>query len=168
MSGDRLMLDGAAGDTIVYRAIGLIRTPWLRVEDVPVQGAAAPDAEGRIEVHPDYIEGLLHIEGFDRLIVLYHFDQSGEVKLVRRPFLDDEPHGVFAMRHPARPNPIGLTVVSLTHRAETTLFVRGVDMLDGTPLLDVKPYVPRWDAFPDSAAGWLDVSPDGPKREGRE
>lgn len=153
---------------VVMRPIGVIRTPWTRVEDVPVQGASSPDSEGHVEVLPEYAEGLLHIEGFSKLILLYQFHRAGDVRLVRQPFLDDDAQGLFAMRHPARPNPIGLTVVELLERAENRLRVRGVDVLDGTPLLDIKPYVPRWDAFPDATEGWLAGRAERPKPEGRE
>jgi len=151
-----------------WSPIGVIRTPWSRVEDVPIQGAAAPETEGSVVVFDEFVEGLRHIEGFSHLILLYLFDRAGPVHLTRRPFLDDDPHGLFAIRHPARPNPIGLTVVALVSRDGAALAVRGVDMLDRTPLLDIKPYVARWDAFPDARSGWLDGKADRAKPEGRE
>jgi len=154
----------AAGE----RTVGVIRTPWTEVREVPVQGAMAPDAEGVVEVARQYAPGLKDIEGFSHLILLYRFHRAGRAELVRRPFLDDDEHGLFAMRHPARPGGIGLTVVRLVAREGARLRVRGVDMLDGTPLLDIKPYVARWDAFPDARAGWLEQRPDGAKPGGRE
>ena len=86
---------------------------------------------------------------------MYYFDRAGEVKLVRKPFLDDTPHGLFAMRHPCRPNGIGLTIVRLLGREENTLRVAGVDMLDQTPLLDIKPYIPKFDSIGSASNGWL-------------
>lgn len=154
--------------SLLLRPIGVIRTPWRTCEETPIQGAFAPEAVGTVVVEPQFAEGLTDLDGFSHLYLLYWFDRSGEARMVRRPFLDDSPHGIFAMRHPARPNPIGLTIVRLHRRRGRVLRVSGVDVLDQTPLLDIKPYVPRWDSFPDAAAGWLQVRPEGPKPAGRE
>jgi tRNA (adenine37-N6)-methyltransferase len=148
--------------------IGVIRTPYAEKDDAPIQGAFRPEAEGRVEVFAEYGEGLADIDGFSHLILLYQFDRAAPVELVRQTFLGDVPHGLFATRHPARPNGIGLTVVRLLSREGTTLRVGGIDVLDGTPLLDIKPYIPRFDSFPDASEGWLAGLQERPKPAGRE
>ncbi len=135
--------------------VGIIRSPFSTKEEAPIQGAFVPDAIGQVELFPEYAPGLKDIEGFSHLFLLYRFDRAGEVELIRPTFLDDEPHGIFATRHPCRPNGIGMTVVRLLERKENILTVAGIDVLDGTPLLDIKPYVPRFDAHPDAASGWF-------------
>ena len=150
------------------RPIGTIRTPFATKEEAPIHGAFHPEAVGTLEVYPEFAEGLTDVEGFSHLILLYEFDRHGKVNLMQPTFLSEEAHGVFACRRPARPNPIGLTIVSLLKREGVTLTVGGVDMLDGTPLLDIKPYVPRFDSFPEANEGWLEGRQDGPKPAGRE
>ncbi len=150
------------------KAIGIIHSPFATKEEAPIQGAFHPDAEGKVEIFAEYAAGLQDIELFSHVILVYHFDRAGEVELVRAPFLDDTPHGIFATRHPCRPNGIGLTVARLLRRKENCLAVRGADVLDGTPLLDVKPYVPRFDSFPDATEGWLAGKVMRDKPPGRE
>jgi len=151
-----------------FVSIGTIRTPYFTKEEAPIQGAFRPDAVGTIEIGPEYAPGLQDIDGFTHLILLYEFDRVADVELVRQTFLGDEPHGLFATRHPARPNPIGLTVVRLLGREGTTLTVAGIDVLDRTPLLDIKPYIPRFDSAPEASEGWLAGLPERPKPPGRE
>lgn len=158
----------AAHQSFPVRRIGLIRTRWLSCEEAPIQGAFVPDAIGTVVVDPQYADGLAGIEGFSHLYLLYYFDRAGEVRMVRRPFMDDHEHGIFSMRHPARPSPIGLTVVRLLRRRGRILRVAGIDVLNGTPLIDIKPYVPRWDGYPDATEGWLHDRPERPKPSGRE
>ena len=150
------------------RPIGIIHTPFQTKDEAPIQGAFVPDAVGRVVLFPEYAAGLKDIEGFSHLVLLYRFDRAGAVELVRPPFLDDEPHGIFATRHPCRPNGIGMTVVRLLGREGNILAVAGVDMLDGTPLLDIKPYVPRFDAHPEAIPGWFAGTAPRPKPAGRE
>ena len=138
-----------------FSPIGIIRTPFLDKPDAPVQGQYAQGAEGSVVVDAEFAEGLQDVAGFSHLILLYQFHRASEVQLVRTPFLDDVPRGLFAIRHPARPNPLGLTVVELLAVEGNVLRLRGVDMLDGTPLLDIKPYVKRFDCFPQASEGWL-------------
>jgi tRNA-Thr(GGU) m(6)t(6)A37 methyltransferase TsaA len=139
-----------------FRPIGRIRTPFTHPVGMPVQGLLT-GTEGTVEREPAYEAGLTDIEGFSHLILLYAFDQAGDdVPLLQRPLVEDALHGVFAIRSPVRPNPIGLTVVRLLSREGRLLKVRGVDMLDGTPLLDIKPYVARFDAPKESTSGWLE------------
>ncbi len=150
------------------KAIGAIHTGFATKEEAPIQGAFHPDAEGKVEVFPEFLAGLKDIELFSHIILLYHFDRSGKMQLVRAPFLDDTPHGIFATRHPCRPNGIGITIVRLLRREGNVLHVRGADVLDGTPLLDVKPYVPRFDSFPEASEGWLAGKDNREKPPGRE
>jgi len=123
------------------RPIGIVRTPHRATADVPKGLGAEHTAEGTIEIRPDLEPGLLDIEGFSHLLVIWVFDRSDRTELVGTPPSDDRPHGVFATRSPRRPNPIGLTVVRLLEREGSHLRVAGVDMLDGTPVLDIKPYL---------------------------
>ena len=150
------------------RPIGTIRTAFITKDEAPIQGAFRPGAIGTVEVAPAFADGLADIDGFSHLILLYEFDRAAPVEMVRQTFLGDEPHGLFATRHPARPNPIGLTVVTLVSRDGATLTVGGIDVLDGTPLLDIKPYVARFDSVPDATEGWLAGRPERPKPPGRE
>ena len=121
--------------------IGHARTPYTATKEIPKGLGAQHDAEGRLEVLPMYAEGLQDIEGFSHLVVLWVFDRSDGFDLIFTPPADDRPHGVFATRSPRRPNPIALSVVELLGRDGAVLRVRGVDMLDGTPILDIKPYL---------------------------
>lgn len=123
------------------RAIGSVRSGYQNTREIPKGCGAKHDAEGVLEILPEFEAGLLDIEGFSHLFVLWMFDRSEGFALVGTPPTDDRPHGVFATRSPRRPNPIGLTVVELLRREGPRLHVRGVDMLDGTPILDIKPYL---------------------------
>ncbi|MGA2727169.1 MAG: tRNA (N6-threonylcarbamoyladenosine(37)-N6)-methyltransferase TrmO [Terracidiphilus sp.] len=123
------------------QAIGFIRTPYKETSAIPKGLGAKHDAEGVLELLPEFEAGLKDVEGFSHLFVLWVFDRSEGFDLVGAPPVDDQPHGVFATRSPRRPNPIGLTVVELLRRERGSLFVRGVDMLEGTPILDIKPYM---------------------------
>jgi tRNA (adenine37-N6)-methyltransferase len=124
-----------------FKPIGFARSPYQDTKDVPKGLGAQHEAEGTIEILPEFEEGLKDIEGFSHLIVLWVFDRSEDYELVGKPPSDDRPHGVFATRSPRRPNPIGLTTVELLCREGRSLSVRGLDMLDGTPILDLKPYL---------------------------
>jgi tRNA-Thr(GGU) m(6)t(6)A37 methyltransferase TsaA len=142
-------------NNISMRPIGVMRGPYTETSEVPKGLGAQHTAEGILEVAPEFAEGLLDIEGFSHLFVIWVFDRSEHFALVGTPPSDDRPHGVFATRSPYRPNPIGLTVVELLRRDGNRLHVRGIDMLDGTPILDIKPYL---SGIPDSLVkrGWLD------------
>jgi tRNA (adenine37-N6)-methyltransferase len=137
------------------KALGVIHTAHATKEEAPIQGAFRPDAIGTVEVFPEFAEGLKDIELFSHLYLLYHFDRAEPGALVRQPFLDDSLHGIFAMRHPCRPNRIGMTIVKLVERRDNLLTVSGIDALDGTPLLDIKPYVLRFDCHPEASEGWF-------------
>ena len=140
---------------IVFKPIGVIRTPFEEPVGVPIQGSLREDVEATVEVYPEFSEGLKDVEGFSHLILLFHFHLSDGYRLVAKPFLDDTPRGVFSIRSPKRPNPIGMTVVRLLGRNDRILRVAGVDMVDGTPLLDIKPYIPDSDAHEADRMGWI-------------
>jgi len=123
------------------KAIGYVRSPYKDTEQIPKGLGAQHDAEGELDILPEFEPGLADIEGFSHLFVIWAFDRAKEPKLVVSPPSDNRPHGVFATRSPRRPNPIALTVVELIRRDGPLLRVRGVDMLDGTPILDLKPYL---------------------------
>ncbi len=152
----------------VVQPIGIIHSPFRTKEAAPVQGALAPEAEGSVEVFAEVAPALKDIERFTHLYLLYRFDRAGEIQFVRPTFLDDEPHGLFASRHPCRPNGIGLSVVRLVGREGNVLRVAGIDVLDGTPLLDIKPYIPRFDCRPEAGEGWLAGKDARPKPPGQE
>ena len=139
-----------------FKAIGVLRTPYKDKEGVPIQGAFDSDSLGTAEVFKDYAAGLQDIEGFSHLILLYLFHRSEGYDLICRPYMEDEEHGVFAMRAPKRPNPIGLSVVRLLRREGAVLQLSEMDMLDKTPLLDIKPYIPPFDHRKNVRLGWMD------------
>ncbi|HKO16540.1 MAG TPA: tRNA (N6-threonylcarbamoyladenosine(37)-N6)-methyltransferase TrmO [Gemmatimonadaceae bacterium] len=126
---------------IAFTPIGTVRSPFTDTSQIPKGPRAQHPEEGVLEIRGDLEPGLADIEGFSHLFVLWHFHRVTDFELVARPPADDRPHGVFATRSPRRPNPIGLTVVELLGRDGPRLRVRGVDMLDGTPILDIKPYL---------------------------
>ena len=126
---------------ISFEPIGAVRSPYRETTEIPKGPGAEHRAEGTLEIKPELAAGLADIEGFSHLYVIWVFDRAAGVELTACPPTDDRPHGVFATRSPQRPNPIGLTVVRLLGREGTTLRVSGVDMLDGTPILDLKPYL---------------------------
>jgi tRNA-Thr(GGU) m(6)t(6)A37 methyltransferase TsaA len=144
--------------------IGMIRTPFIEKSGMPIQPVFS-QATGQVEVFPEYVEGLQDLEGFSHIILIYALDRSSGYALRVKPFLDDVARGLFATRHPCRPNPIGLSVVRLVARRDDVLEVDGIDVLDGTPLLDIKPYVPDFDVKTDARAGWYDSRPAD--KEGR-
>jgi tRNA-Thr(GGU) m(6)t(6)A37 methyltransferase TsaA len=138
------------------RPIGVIRTPFTQVTGTPIQPTYAVDSVGRIVVDEAYEAALKDIEGFERLWLIYWMHRTGGFRPQVIPYRDTVAHGIFATRSPSRPNPIGISVVRLLGRSGATLQVADLDILDGTPLLDIKPYVPEFDAHSPSRAGWLD------------
>ena len=139
---------------IEYTPIGTIHTPFKKVEGMPVQTKGAEGVPGTIEIDPGFAEGLKDLDGFSHVFLLYHFHRAGTRRLEVTPFLDSTPRGVFATRAPRRPNPIGLSVVRLKSVEGNVLHVENVDILDGTPLLDIKPLVPRFDITEELRSGW--------------
>ena len=123
------------------REIGFVRSPYKETSEIPKGLGATHEMDGVLDILPEFEIGLTDIDGFSHLFVLWVFDRTQRFELVGTPPSDDRPHGVFATRSPRRPNPIGLTVIELLRREGCLLHVRGVDMLDGTPILDIKPYL---------------------------
>ncbi len=148
--------------------IGTICSPYKMKEVCPVQGIAVPEGLGRVEVFPEYEEALDTIETFSHIILFYIFDRAGDVLLSRPTFLDDAPHGVFASRHPCRPNGIGMSIVKLEKRVKNILEVSEIDVLDKTPLIDIKPYVPRFDYRKNAGNGWVETKNMREKPKNRE
>jgi len=140
---------------IIYKPIGTIHSPFKTVEGVPIQPSGAESIRGTIEIFLEYKEGLQDLEGFSHIILIYHFHRAQEPKLTVTPFMDSTPHGVFSTRAATRPNPVGFSVVRLLHIEGCALIIENVDILDGTPLLDLKPYVPEFDHYAVNRTGWL-------------
>lgn len=146
---------GAVSQTVLYRPIGVIHTPHHEPRGTPIQATAALGIQGTIEILPEFTLGLQDLDGFSHLILLYHCHLCREHTLRVRPFMDRVEHGVFATRAPARPNSIGLSVVRLIGIQGSTLTIQDVDIVDGTPLLDIKPYLPQFDVRSVDRIGWL-------------
>jgi tRNA-Thr(GGU) m(6)t(6)A37 methyltransferase TsaA len=142
-------------DLIQYRAIGIIHTPHKTTAGTPIQPTAAKGVEGTVEIFPEYIPGLADLTGFSHIFILYHFHLAKRFSLKVRPFLDAQKRGLFATRAPSRPNPIGLSVVRLTGITKGILQIQDVDVVDGTPLLDIKPYVTDFDVRQVDRIGWI-------------
>lgn len=143
-------------DRITYKPIGVIHSPFKKPKGTPIQSATAVDVKGTVEVFLEYAKGLQDIEGFSHILLIYHFHLSKPSSLIARPFMDDRPHGIFAIRGSSRPNPIGISVVRLIKIKENILHVQDLDIVDGTPLLDIKPYVPEFDRTKVTRRGWLE------------
>ena len=143
-----------------YRPIGVIRSPFRDPVGMPIQPGGARGIRGTVEVFGEFRAGLADLDGFSRIILIYPFHRSEGWSPAVTPFLDDRPRGVFATRAPRRPNAIGLSIVRLVEVREGEIAIEDVDVLDGTPLLDIKPYVPAFDSFPDEKSGWLTGSGD--------
>jgi tRNA-Thr(GGU) m(6)t(6)A37 methyltransferase TsaA len=142
------------------KPIGIIHSPFQQATGTPIQPRFSDGAEGSVEIFSEFIPGLKDLAGFDRIWLLYwfHWARFEKCGLVVTPYLDDTPRGVFATRAPARPNPIGLSAVRLLEVRGNTLSIRDVDILEGTPLLDIKPYFPQFDCFKVARSGWLQGS----------
>jgi len=141
---------------IEYEPIGVIHSPFQSTEGMPIQPAGAGGVTGTVEVFSEFVAGLKDLDGFSHVILVYHFHRSSGFSLLVAPFMDTALHGVFATRAPRRPNPIGLSVVGLVKIEGSILYVRNIDILDGTPLLDIKPYVPDFDHHQVTRFGWLE------------
>jgi len=141
---------------VEYRPIGVIHTPFKSREGMPIQPAGADGVRGTVEVFAEFAEGVSDLSGFSQILLLYHFHKSTGYQLLVIPFMDSHPRGVFSTRAPKRPNPIGISVVKLVKVDGSRLQVENVDMMDQTPLLDIKPYAPEFDHYPVERSGWLD------------
>lgn len=145
---------------ITYRPIGVIHSPFEDIDNVPIQPTAAEGIRGSVEVFDEFLAGLRDLDGFSHIFLLYHLHRVSRTRMVVTPFLDREPRGVFSTRAPTRPNPVGLSVVRLLGIEGATLQVENLDVVDGTPLLDIKPYIPQFDHQPADRTGWFAESRD--------
>jgi len=139
-----------------FPIIGVVHSPFREPPGTPIQPSRASGAEGVVQVYAPYLDGLRDLEGFERIWLLYWLHRASTGSLLVTPFLDPTPRGVFATRAPSRPAPIGMSAVRLRQVRGSFLDIEGVDIVDGTPLLDIKPYVPAFDSYPRSKAGWFD------------
>lgn len=146
-------------EVITYKEIGVIHTPFVESNGMPIQASFSSE-KGKIILSKKYQEALKGLEGFSHIIVIYHFHEAKKSKLIVKPFLSEEEQGIFAVRAPNRPNPIGMSVVELLEiiekEGEIEIMINKVDMLDNTPLLDIKPYMKEFDSFPNAKCGWYD------------
>jgi tRNA (adenine37-N6)-methyltransferase len=142
-------------DTITYTPIGIIHSPFSDIKGMPIQPSGAKGTKGTVELMPEYAEGLQDLEGFSHVILIFHLHLSTGFSLKVKPFLDHQLRGVFATRAPKRPNPIGISVVRLKEIKGNILHIEDIDIVDGTPLLDIKPYVPEFNAHETVRIGWL-------------
>jgi tRNA-Thr(GGU) m(6)t(6)A37 methyltransferase TsaA len=140
---------------IKYKPIGVVHSQFKEPKGTPIQPAGAKNIDGTVELFPKYVEGLKDLEGFSHIILIYHFHLSKEMSLKVKPYMDSEVHGVFAMRGPSRPNPVGISVVRLIRIEDNILHIQEVDIVDGTPLLDIKPYISEFDIRKVEKIGWL-------------
>lgn len=143
--------------SFTYVPIGIVHSPFSDIAGMPIQPSWARDIRGSIEICPEFVAGLRDLEEFSHLILIYALHRCNGYALEVKPFLDPWPHGIFATRAPKRPNAIGLSTVRLTAIQGTTLEIEDVDILNGTPLLDIKPYVPAFDSYCEAKAGWFDA-----------
>ena len=145
---------------IRYKPIGVIHSPFKDVQGMPIQPTGAMGIAGTIEIEPEYCDGLKDIEGFSHIVLIYHFHLSDGYSLLVKPFMDDSLRGVFSTRAPRRPNSVGISIVRLVKVEGSTLHIENVDIVNGTPLLDIKPYVPEFDVQKNVRIGWLSDKAD--------
>ncbi len=141
---------------ITFKPIGVIHSEHMVARQTPIQPAYAKGCKGRVEIFPQFVKGLQDLEGFSHIYLIFYFHQAGPMQLIVKPFLQDVERGVFSTRAPSRPNAIGLSIVELIEREGNVLYLDCVDVLDGTPLLDIKPYTARFDRVKPSRNGWQD------------
>ncbi len=143
---------------ITYTPIGIIHSPFTQLSEMPIQPTSESSTVGHLEIYPEFAKGLKDLDGFSHIYLLYHLHKAAPAKLQLKPFLDNESHGVFSTRAPRRPNPIGLSVVKIIDIKENFIFVKNIDVLNGTPLLDIKPYIPEFEDANEIRVGWLEKS----------
>jgi tRNA-Thr(GGU) m(6)t(6)A37 methyltransferase TsaA len=148
-------MNSRTGPVYSYTPIGSIHSPFTEPSGMPIQPAGAAGVQGTIVIDEQFRAGLRDLDGFSRIILIYAFHRSQGYELEAIPFLDTVPHGIFATRAPRRPNAIGISIVRLISVNDGELVIEGVDVVDGTPLLDIKPYVPEFDCYPDEKSGWF-------------
>ena len=153
---------------VIYYPIGVIHSEHTVEGETPIQPAYAKGCSGRAEIFPEFAEGLSDVEGFSHIYLIYHLHQAGSAELKVKPFLQNTERGIFATRAPCRPNPIGISIVELVRREKNVLYLDGMDILDGTPLLDIKPYTAKFDLIATSRNGWQDdVDEETARKRGR-
>lgn len=140
---------------IILQSIGIIHSPYKTSKDMPIQGTFENSVEAHVEINKELENGLKDLNGFSHIILIYYFHQSKRTELIAKPFLENEEHGIFAIRSPYRPNHIGFTTVEISKIDKNIIYFKGVDMLDGTPLLDIKPYVKEFDFRENTRSGWI-------------
>jgi len=141
---------------VIYKPIGIIHTSFNSLDEMPIQPTSDASGPGVVEIFPEFADALRDLEGFSHIYLLYHFHKVRQSLLVVTPFLDSKPHGIFATRAPTRPNPLGLSMVKLVRIDHIHVYVEGADVLNGTPLLDIKPFVPEFESVQDVRIGWLE------------
>lgn len=143
-------------NNIIYQPIGIVHSPFKTAQGTPIQPLADCDTEACIEIYNEYLDGLLDLEQFSHIYVLFHLHLAQPKGLRVIPFLDTQTHGIFATRSPGRPNPIGLSVVKLCRIEGNMLYIKNMDLLDGSPIIDIKPYIPQFDIHQTTQNGWFD------------
>ncbi len=144
--------------------IGIAHTPFTTIENMPIQGSGLSHADGELEIDKEFEEGLVDLEGFSHCYVLFYLHKSDGYKLTIEPFLDRKPHGLFSTRAPRRPNQIGLSIVRIRGRESNKLLVSEIDLIDGTPILDIKPYISQFDEIKSERNGWYDKAGKNPEQ----
>ena len=143
-------------ENITYSPIGIIHSSFTNPDDTPIQGVFSNGAKGKVEIYPLYAAGLKNIGEFSHLILIYHFHLVESYSLISKPFMENREKGIFSIRHPKRPNPIGISIVRLDNVKENILEISDVDIIDGTPLLDIKPLIHKFDSRESIKSGWVD------------
>jgi tRNA-Thr(GGU) m(6)t(6)A37 methyltransferase TsaA len=143
-------------EQIILNPIGVIHSPYKEPGDIPIQGIFKNDVEGWVQLQKKYIKGLRDLDGFSHAILIYYFHKSQKEEIEGKPFLEKKTHGIFAVRSPHRPNHLGFSIVKINEIVENIIYFTGVDMLDGTPLLDIKPYVKYFDSREEVTCGWIE------------
>jgi len=170
-TGNKTATSNAGGTmekTIVLRPIGIVRSPYRETKGTPIQGVFGDTTEACVEVQPKYVKGFQDLDGFSHAILLYHFHRSEKEEIITEPYLEKRSRGIFATRSPHRPNHIGLSVIRIRRIEGNRMYFTEVDVLDGTPVLDIKPYVPQFDCRPDASSGWIEKHfQDGKRPHGK-
>ncbi len=140
---------------ITYKPIGIIHSAFTRPKGTPIQPTASVNNKGKVELFDEFAAGLKDLDKFSHIFLIYHFHLAKKASLMVKPFMDENEHGIFSIRAPGRPNPIGISIVRIDKIENNIIYINDVDIIDGTPLLDIKPYVPEFDIRTDTKTGWL-------------
>jgi len=141
--------------SITYAPIGIIHSPFTELKGMPIQPTSESSAEGKLEIYSEFVNGLKDLEGFSHIYLIYHLHKAASAKLRLKPFLDHEVRGVFSTRAPRRPNSIGLSLVKIAYIEENFVYIEKIDILNNTPLLDIKPYIPEFEGINNVRVGWV-------------